>query len=82
LSYLRTLVTPDRGRWQPMLMGLAVFAIGAFAAVAMQEQPTVSAVLAALALAAWVVGACAMVGYVRWYIAGEMERARREHGRR
>jgi hypothetical protein len=65
-----------------MLMGLAVFAIGAFAAVAAQDQPTVSAVLAALALAAWVVGACAMVGYVRWYIAGEVERARRENERR
>ena len=82
MSYLRSLLAPDRSRWQPMLMGLAIFAAGAFAAVAMQEQPVVSAALTALALAAWAVGACAMVGYVRWFFAGELERARRENERR
>lgn len=81
-AYLRALVSPDRSRWQPMLLGLAGFAALAFAAVAIQHRPAVSAMLTALALAAWIVGACAMVGYVRWFIAGEVERARRENERR
>jgi hypothetical protein len=82
LSYLRSLLAPDRNRWQPMLLGLAAFAAGAFSAVAMQHQPVISAALTALALAAWAVGACAMVGYVRWLFASEVERVRRENERR
>lgn len=80
-AYLRSLLAPDRSRWRPMLLGLAAFAAGAFAAVAMQASPVVSAALAALALAAWVVGACAMIGYARWIIAGEVERLRRDDQR-
>ncbi len=82
MNYLSSLLSPDRTRWQPMLMGLAAFAAGAFAAVATQDQPVVSAALTALALAAWAVGACAMVGYVRWLFAAEVERVRRENERR
>ena len=77
-EYLRRLLTPDAGRWQPMLMSLALCAGAAGTAVLVRENWIVSMALSALALAAWVVGACAMIGYVRWYFAAEMEQARRD----
>ena len=62
-----------------MLTGLAVFAAGVGAAVNLQPPAPVAAVLIMLALAAWVTGACAMVGYVRWFIASEIAQARKEN---
>jgi hypothetical protein len=76
-NYLRSLLAPDRSRWKPMMMGLALFAAGVGAAVNLQPPPPVAAVLIMLALAAWVTGACAMVGYVRWFIASEIAQARK-----
>ena len=76
-TYLRSLLVPDRSRWKPMMMGLALFAAGAGAAVNLQAPGPVAAVLILLALAAWVTGACAMVGYVRWFIASEIAQARK-----
>lgn len=78
-NYLGSLLTPDRSRWKPMLMGLALFAAGVGAAVNFQPPAAIAAVLVALALAAWVAGACAMVGYVRWFIASEIAQARRDN---
>jgi hypothetical protein len=77
--YLRSLLAPDRSRWQPMLMGLALFAAGVGAAVSFQPPAPLAAVLIVLALAAWVTGACAMVGYVRWFIASEIARAKKDN---
>jgi hypothetical protein len=78
-SYLRSLLAPDRSRWKPMMMGLALFAAGVGGAVNLQPPGAVAAVLIVLALAAWVTGACAMVGYVRWFIASEIAQARRDN---
>jgi hypothetical protein len=61
-----------------MLMGLALFAAGAGATVLLQPPELIAAALVALALAAWLVGACAMVGYVRWFFASELLQARRD----
>jgi hypothetical protein len=38
----------------------------------------ISLLFLVLAFAAWFVGACGMVGYVRWFFAGEFARAREE----
>lgn len=78
-SYLSSLLSPDRHRWQPMLIGLALFAAGVGAAVNLQPPAPVAAVLIVLALAAWVAGACAMVGYVRWFIASEIAQAKKDN---
>ena len=77
--YLRSLLAPDRSRWKPMLMGLALFAAGVGAAVNLQPPGPLAAALIVLALAAWVAGACAMVGYVRWFIASEIAQARKDN---
>ena len=75
---LRWLLAPDRGRWKPMLLGLALFAAGVGAAVALQPPGLIEAVLVVLAIAAWFVGACGMVGYMRWFFASELSQARRD----
>ncbi len=77
-DHLRWLMAPDKSRWKPMLMGLAFSAAGAGAAVLAQPSP-ISAVLLVLALAAWFVGACGMVGYARWFFASEITQARRDN---
>jgi hypothetical protein len=74
IEYLRMLTTADASRWQPMLAGLALFAAGVSASVVYEVSAVVAALLTGLALAAWGVGACAMVGYVRWYLAAEKDR--------
>ena len=78
IEYLRQLVAPDRDHWKTMLLGLALFAACAGAAVFMRPSGIVSVVMVLLGFAAWFVGACAMVGYVRWYFASEIARAKRE----
>jgi hypothetical protein len=75
IDYLRMLTTADKSRWQPMLAGLALFAAGVSASVYYEVSDVVAALLTGLALAAWGVGACAMVGYVRWYLAAEKDRS-------
>ena len=77
-QYLRLLTTADGSRWQPMLAGLALFGAGIGAAVLFEVSDLVAAMLTGLSLAAWGMGACAMVGYVRWVFAGEKDKARRE----
>lgn len=61
-----------------MLLGLALFAAAAGAAVALEPPALVEAGLVIFAMAAWFVGACGMVGYVRWFFASELSRAQRE----
>ena len=77
-EHLRSLMTPDASRWRPMLVGLAVFAAGIATAAALQPPAVIEAVLIVVALAAWFAGACAMVGYVRWFFASELTRAMRD----
>ena len=79
LDYLRMLTTPDKSRWQPMLMGLALFAAGTGAAVLLRPSELVATALSMLALVAWVAGACAMLGYVRWFFASEILEAKRNN---
>lgn len=73
----RSLLTPDRSRWKPMLAGLAVCALAVAAAGSFKPPKLVEAVLLSLAFAAWSVGAFAMVGYVRWFFASELSQAKR-----
>jgi hypothetical protein len=77
-NYLRALLIPDRSRWKPMMMGLALFAAGVGAAVNLQPPGAVAGLLILLALAAWLTGVCAMVGYVRWFIAAEIAQAKKD----
>jgi hypothetical protein len=81
-GYLRTLLAPGASRWQPMLMGLACLAAAAGGAVLAQDFWLISLLFSVLAFVAWVVGACAMVGYVRWLYAAEVLRAERDKDRR
>ena len=78
-GYLRFLMQADRGRWQPMLMGLACLAAAAGGAVLAQDYWLISLLFSVLAFTAWVVGACAMVGYVRWFIASEIAQAKKDN---
>lgn len=77
-EYLRFLRTPDESRWKPMLVWLALCAAAAGGAVQVQPSDVISAGLTLLALAAWVVSACAMIGYFRWYVRSELQQAQRD----
>ena len=75
---VRWLLAPDKSRWKPMLMGLALFAAAVGAAATLQPPMLIEAALILFAIAAWFVGACGMVGYVRWFFANELSEARRD----
>ena len=77
-DHLRWLLIPDRSRWKPMLLGLALSAAGVGAAAALQPPALIEGVLIVLAFAAWFVGACGMIGYVRWFFASERLQAMRD----
>ena len=77
-DHLRWLMAPDRSRWKPMLMGLALSAAAAGAAV-LYQPGAISVLLLVLALAAWFAGACGLVGYARWFFRSEIARARDEN---
>jgi hypothetical protein len=73
-EHLRRMMAPGRERWKPMLLGLAISA--AAAGMAVLTQPGfVSLGFLVVAFVAWFAGACAMVGYARWFFAGELVRA-------
>lgn len=78
VDHLRQLMAPDRSRWKPMLMGLALSAAAAGASV-LYQPGLISLVLFVLAIVAWIVGACGMVGYVRWFFASELSRVRQDN---
>lgn len=80
-EYLRFLRTPDATRWKPMLVWLALCAAAAVGAVQVQPSDFISAALTLLALAAWIVSACAMIGYFRWYVRSEFQQAQRDKAR-
>jgi flagellar basal body-associated protein FliL len=80
-EYLRSLRTPDESRWKPMLLWFALCAAGAGAAVQAQASVLASLVLTILTLVAWVVSACAMIGYFRWYVRSEFQNAQRDKAR-
>lgn len=75
---LRRLLQPDSSRWQPMLIGLACLAAAAGGAVLSQEYWLISLLFSVLAFVAWAVGACAMIGFVRWMLAAETQRLRKD----
>lgn len=77
-DYIRWLVTPEKDRWKPMLMGLALCAASAGTAVLVQPS-LVSLAFLILAMLAWFVGGCGMVGYVRWFFASEIAQAHRDN---
>ena len=77
-AYLRMLLMPHASRWQPMLMALACLAAAAGGAVLSQEYWAVSLLFSVLAFAAWAVGACAMVGFVKWLYAASLKDLRRD----
>jgi hypothetical protein len=61
-----------------MLMGLALSAAGVGGAAALQPPALIEGVLIVLAFAAWFVGACGMIGFVRWFFAAERLQAMRD----
>jgi hypothetical protein len=61
-----------------MLIGLALSAAGAAAAVQVQESAVAAGGMTLLAVSAWLAGAFAMIGYVRWFFASELAQARRD----
>jgi hypothetical protein len=77
---LRSLMAPGKAQWKPMLLGLALSAASAGAAV-LTQPGLVSLGFVVLAFVAWFGGACAMVGYARWFLAGEMAQAARDRAR-
>jgi hypothetical protein len=78
-AYLRSLLQPHPSRWQPMLLGLACLAAAAGAAVLAQSDWLISLLFSMLAFAAWALGACAMVGFVRWLYAADLEQMKRDN---
>jgi membrane protein implicated in regulation of membrane protease activity len=80
-QYLRTLRAPDESRWKPMLLWFALCAAAAGGAVQAQASVLASLVLTVLTLAAWVVSACAMIGYFRWYVRSELQQAQQDKAR-
>ena len=77
-DYVRELVNPDASRWKPMLMALGVAMAGVQAVAWLQPSDAVKGIIVLVVAFAWGVGACALVGYVRWMFASEVERAKRE----
>jgi hypothetical protein len=77
-AYLRSLLAPDASRWQPMLLGLAGLAAAAGGAVLAQDYRIVSLFLTMLAFCGWIVGACAMVGFVKWLFAASLRDLNRD----
>lgn len=76
-DYVRELVNPEGNRWKPMLMSLGVAMAGVHAVAWLQPSATLRALIVLVVAFAWGVGACALVGYVRWMFASEVERAKR-----
>jgi hypothetical protein len=71
LERLSWAVAPDEQRGMSLLIsGTAVFiALGAIAAF-LPLPRVVNALFAVGMLAAWFVGLCGMIGYLRWYLRG------------
>ena len=76
-DYVRDLVNPHASRWKPMLMALGVAMAGIQAVAWLQPSEGLKGILVMVVAFAWGVGACALVGYVRWMFASEVERAKR-----
>ena len=60
-----------------MLMGLAICA-AAVGAAALHPSTLIEAILIVVAFAAWLIGACGMVGYTRWFFGNEIARAKQD----
>ncbi|MDA0276491.1 MAG: hypothetical protein O3A06_03690 [Proteobacteria bacterium] len=73
---LLTLANPDRSRWQPMLGGLAIALTCVQAVTFLKPAEPLYSILVTLALVAWIVGAFAAAGYVRYYFGKELNKDR------
>jgi len=62
-----------------MLAGLAAAIAGVEAVTLLKPSGVVLGMLVVLVFLAWFVGACAMLGFVRWFFASEFSRVKREH---
>ncbi|HLS87688.1 MAG TPA: hypothetical protein VK043_15400 [Burkholderiales bacterium] len=80
LGYMSELVTPDKSRWKPMLMALGVAMAGIQLVAFLKPPEAVTGIVVLLVMLAWAVGACAMIGYLRWFFASEVARIKREKG--
>jgi hypothetical protein len=78
IRQLSELVTPDSSRWKPMLMALAAAMAGVEAVALLRPSQLVTGLIVLIVMFAWVVGACAMIGYVRWMFRSEVERAKQD----
>lgn len=77
-EHLRRLTAPDKSHLKTMLMGLALSIAGIGAVMVLKPPESISSVLVFLVFVSWFVGACAMVGYLRWFFASERLRAEQE----
>lgn len=56
-----------------MLAGLGLSAAGAGAAVLLKSNDVLAMLATVFVFGAWCMGACAMIGFVRWYFSTEVE---------
>ena len=76
---LRWLVAPVKTRsWRLILTGIVIFMAAVEATMFFQPPRLIAVFLMAVAVAAWFVGACGMVGYFRWFAGAAPEVTRRE----
>ena len=78
MDRLRWAIAPDQRRslWI-MYGGIAVFVALAGLAVLLEPPSAVVALMGIPILAAWLVAACGMVGYLRWFFGAEVQEQKR-----
>ncbi len=59
-----------------MLMGLALAIAGIVLVVTFKPSETLTGIVVIFVAATWFMGACAMVGYIRWFFASELLHAK------
>ncbi len=60
-----------------MLAGLGLSAAGAGAAVLLKSYDLLAMLMTVFVFGAWCMGACAMIGFVRWYFATEVQQMKK-----
>jgi hypothetical protein len=71
LERLQWAIAPDEQRSMSLLVGATTIFIALGGLAAFLPLPRVVNALFAIAmLAAWAVGLCGMIGYLRWYLGG------------
>lgn len=77
---LVNLITPDRGRWLPMLGCLGIAGACIQAVMFLKPAEPLMSILVIGALMSWFIGALAAIGYVRWFFGREFVRGKEESG--